>query len=38
METVSQKKVTKNNSVYRNYQAQLTGWMHLIILTQIIQS
>jgi len=28
--------VTKNNSVYRNYQAQLMGWMHLIILHRSI--
>jgi len=37
METVRRKKVTKNNSVYRNYQAQLVGWIHLVIPTQIIQ-
>jgi len=28
----------KNNSGCRTYQAQLMGWMHLIIFTQIIQS
>jgi len=28
----------KSNSGYRTYQAQLMGWMHLIILTRIIHS
>jgi len=36
METVTRKKLTKNTSVYRSFQPQLMGWMHLIIFTQII--
>ena len=28
----------KNNSVCRSYQAQLTGWMRLVIFTQTIHS
>jgi len=31
------KKLTKNNSVYRSYQAHVIGWMHSIIFTQVIQ-
>jgi len=31
-----EKILTKNSSVYRIYQAPLTGWMHLIICTQLI--
>jgi len=28
---INTKILTKNNSVYRSYQAQLMGWMHLTI-------
>jgi len=37
METES-KKNNKIQSVYRSYQAQLKGWKHLMIFTQIIHS
>jgi len=30
-----QKIINKNNYVYGSYQAQLMGWMHLIMFTQI---
>ena len=35
METVRWKILTKNNSIYRSYQAQPMGWVYLIICTQI---
>ena len=38
METVKRKIIIKNNSVYRSYQAQLIGWIHVIIFTQINHS
>ena len=37
-ETVRQNKLTNQNLVYRRYQTQLMGWIHLIIFTQIIYS
>jgi len=37
METIRRKKITKK-SVFRRYQAQLTGWMNLMIFTQITHS
>jgi len=30
------KEINKHSSVYRGFQAQLIGWMHLRIFTQII--
>jgi len=36
IEIVRQNKLTKNSAVYKSFQAQLIGWMHLIIFTQII--
>jgi len=30
------RKINKNNSVYKSYQAQVMGWIHLMVFTHII--